>query len=148
MRKDKIKKNDLAYNHDIMEGNIFKPETYHKLKKVMGKEKADLIISRMMGPSATIPKHPDVRAWLAKKLYNMLEDNGLMFLQFDFFDQHTPGPVHKFFAKTHPDPLRDTEKDVIKWAEFIQEKYQGAIEIQIDRGILRLHKKPGAPAIL
>ena len=133
IRDPNEKNNDIKNNHSVVEGDILDIQDDKLLNEVTEKldtEKTDLIISRMIGPLKEIDKHPAILDRIIRNWYNMLNENGLMFIQFQGYV-----PLNK-------DKL---ERDLMeKWSTIIKEKFP-KINIQIDGGVMRLHKKVGAP---
>lgn len=132
IRSEDQKRLDAQSNHSVIVGDILDPmndEILHEVIKKLGKSKTDLIISRMMGPLDHMNKNGAILDRIMRNWYSMLKENGLMFIQFnfsrDFFDQ-------------------DAENLVEKWATVVREKFP-EIDIQLGKGIFRLHKKIGAP---
>jgi|GEM_PF-1578779 len=139
---------DIANNHTVIEGDIFdlkNKKLDEKIAKALNKPKADLIISRTMGPLKEFKKNPMIMAWVIKKWYELLNENGLMFIQFEYFKEHNPGTLPKHNSEITPPPTRDSEKIALEWVNMIEQKYKDLIEVQLGRGILRLHKLKGAP---
>jgi hypothetical protein len=140
--------NDEERNHFVFEGDILKPndkELFGGIKEKLGTKKFDCIISRLMGPVDKIAKNPAVLKSVIDNWYEMLNNNGLLFAQFEYFKEHNPTMFQKIEHEKNPPELRDTEIHVTYWADQIREKSNNTIDIQIGRGVLRLHKKEGAP---
>ena len=142
---------DIVNNHAVMEGDILHPkqnDLYHKINKFFKKKKADLIVSRMMKPAEEIEKHPVILDKVIREWYGLLNDNGLLFAQFDYFLEHNPSMYRRLEGEIFPEPGRQSERDVEAWAKKIRERFPNELDIQVDRGIIRIHKKAGAPAEL
>lgn len=75
----------------------------------------------------------------------MLNNNGLLFAQYEYFNEHNPKIEYKYHGEISPPSKRDSEKNVEKWAESIKHEFPHQLEIQLGRGIIRLLKKEGAP---
>ncbi|MDP2788958.1 MAG: hypothetical protein Q8O46_02815 [bacterium] len=129
MRPKDIKKLDTTNNHFVITGDILdakrSSETLIRVAQTLGIEKTDLILSRMAGALNEIKKNGSVLDRIIRNWYRMLNENGLMFIQYDY---------------TILDPLV-----VERWATTIKERFPKKIDIQISEGVLRLHKKQGAP---
>lgn len=135
-------------NHSVIEGDILdlneKP-LKEKIENTLGVKKVDLIMSRLMGPLLEFEKNPAILNRIINNWYKMLNENGLIFAQFDYFAEHHPDMNQKRMEKFVPSKERDSEVAVKEWVDLIQKKFPNEIEIQLGRGVLRLHKKEGAP---
>lgn len=135
--------------HFVLLGDIVdisNDQLYKKIEETIGTKKIDLIVSRMMGALTNIKKNPFIFNHLIRKWYNMLNNDGLMFVQFEYFIKHNPNPEQQYEGEISSGYkyFRDSEIFVEKWVNIIKEKFP-EIDIQLDRGIMRLHKNPGAP---
>jgi len=134
IRDSKTKENDTRNNHSVIEGDILDVRNDDKLLaevlQSLHTNKIDLIICRMVGPIKYIDKHPIIMERTMKNWYEILNENGLMFIQFQFYEAI---PGH--------DPTTDLIK---KWSVAIKEKYP-EIDVQVINGALRLHKRIGSP---
>ena len=154
IRTDKEKRIDSENNHNIFVGDILNTKDTnfdHYLHDDLKIEKVDLIISRMMGPLDGLAKNPLLLERVIQKWYQLLNQNGIIFLQFEFFDKHLPTNHHDAFLDVEfnntlvPEDFTETEKIVQEWVQAMQKQFPKEIEFQLDRGTLRIHKKPGAP---
>ena len=147
------KEYDHKKGHSIITGDIMKPnnnEMYLKIEDELGTNKVDLIISRMMGPlrstnDTSLKKNPLILDRIIRKWYNLLNENSLLFAQFEYFSEHNPDPKQIYDAESFPPSIKPLEEKVSKWAEIINKKFKNKIEIQLGRGVMRLYKKSGAP---
>lgn len=133
IRNGEQKAMDRKNNHFVIEGDITKPlsnEILIKVVKTLGANKVDLIISRMVGPLKYIDKHGAILDRLIRNWYDMLNENGLIFIQFEYYK---PLPGHN-----------PTTIMIEKWSSAIKERYP-EIDVQVEGDTLRLHKKTGAP---
>lgn len=134
-----LSKNE-AVGHKIITGDMFSSKTKSQLKNELGGEKVDILIERMVGGLSTIPTDEN---WLYLNLnswYELLNENGTMFVEVPFFSN---------FPKIR--------EDYIKWIDQIEGANSKAIEVQNFassaeyykwKSFLRLKKLPGAPAHL
>src|SRR5258708_23767052 len=123
------KKSDRKNNHHLIEGDILdveSTETLGKVLKTFHAGKTDLIISRMVGPLSYIDKNSTILDRIIRNWNNLLNENGLMFIQFDWNRTNIVGPL------------------VEKWAATIQKMFP-EIDISVAEGVMRLHKRPGSP---
>lgn len=137
-RNDVTQTSDEQSHHHVIEGDVFDREIYHKICEILSVPKVDLIISRMLGPLRSMTRHPILWERMIKTWYSILNENGLMFVQFQF-------PKQNFVTKKDRDIIEKGRRLVKQWAESIQEKSGGTIEISVDYDAFRLHKKSGAP---
>jgi hypothetical protein len=122
----------IKSNHEILEAdilNIRDRELYNKLRSILGVEKVNLIISRMIGPLNDINLNPVIMDVILRNWYKMLAENGLMFVQFGF--ANTEGERYK---------------EVEKWVKAVKARYPG-IDIVLEpyEEAIRIHKKAGSP---
>ena len=135
IRDEHQKEQDKKLSHSVITGDILDPEKVPdnevliKVAETLGTNKIDLIISRLVGPLGYIDKNLAILDRIIRNWYSMLNENGLMFIQ---FESYRPLPGHN----------RNTTM-IEKWATAISEKYPG-IDIQVDGATLRLHKKTGS----
>jgi len=118
--------------HSLIEGNItdiFNQDIYAKLQKALGTAKVDLIISRMAGGVNHINRHPAILDEIIRKWYSILNENGLMFVQFGYNDGESQ------------DYNRASE-----WIKALKERYPDLdIQLAHTSETIRLHKKEGDP---
>jgi hypothetical protein len=148
VRDSSEKNNDIDNNHHVIEGDILHPtdsQLYKKISDLLPGGKADLIISRMMGPLDSLEKNPAILNGIIKKWYSLLNDNGILFAQFEYFPEHNPNMEQKYEAMVSPEELRYSEIHVVHWVNEIKKKYPALLDVQLGRGVLRLHKNKGAP---
>ena len=134
IRSQSEQKDDEENNHTIVEGDILDLQDNKLLMEVtkkLGAIKIDLIISRLYGPLSSIYRHPAILDRIIRNWYSILNENGLMFIQFEPWRTIDPNKTV-------------TEIKVEKWETAIKEKYP-EIDIQVDYGLLRMHKVIGAP---
>jgi len=130
IRSDDQKKEDAKINHSLIVGDITEvidDEMFRKLHQTLGVNKIDLIISKMEGPLKKIDRYPAILDRIIRNWYNMLNENGIIFVEFAFGQPNDPNRVF-----------------IRKWVKVIEEKFP-QIEIQLGIEVLRLHKKIGAP---
>ena len=140
---------DKLISHSVVEGDLLKvsdEELFLKISRAIGFKKADLIISRMMGPLKKIQKNPILLDRIIRKWYSLLNENGILFAQFEYFKQHNPymDPEDNDDLKNPPFET-DHEEYVRLWAKTIEDEFPNQIEIELGRGVIRLAKKDGAP---
>ena len=134
IRHEIDKNEDTAHNHSIICNDILDPdnkELFTQIKAELDSEGIDLIISRMSGPLRVIKRHPAILDRIIRNWYNLLNENGLMFIQFDY--SALPGEF--IYPK------------IVEWAENIQ-RLHPEVEIQVERDSMRIHKTNGSPKIL
>ena len=152
MRTDEMKELDEEGNHHIYIGDILDVKNLDFdsfLKNTLEVEKVDLIVSRLMGPLKALSMNPLVMERVIDSWYSLLKENGLLFVQFQYHLQHNPSEAVRFYEKEiAPPQVTDTESIVEEWATFIQKQFPDTLELQLGRGVLRLHKKIGAPDML
>lgn len=147
IRWEGIKAKDDLRGHSVVVGDIFdtkNEEIYKNIMNDIGTDKTDLIICRMSGALNNISKNPLVLDRVMRKWYSLLNDNGIIFVQFEFFP---PNNIigRKLKPRSTSGPKEESERDLEKWVNAIQEKFPNEIEIELGKGALRLHKKQGAP---
>ncbi len=131
LRKISEKFSDKLNNHFVIEGDIldiFDKKIYNDINKKFNMKKVDLIISRMMGAVYDFKKNEAILNNIARKWYSILNENGLMFVQFAL-----------------PKVEINTEELVHKWVGYINQNFKDKIEIQVEKNVFCLHKKFGAP---
>lgn len=126
---DKKEQKHSVLLEDILD--ISNDQLYKKIEEKIGTKKIDLIISRLNGALMYIKKNPLIFNHLIRKWYSMLNNNGLMFIQFEYLIKYS-------------NTKQQSEIFVEEWANIIKEKFP-EVDIQLDRGIMRLHKNFGAP---
>lgn len=76
----------------------------------------------------------------------MLKKNGLIFAQFELFYKHMPDDVSRSISEGRSEDFTKTEANVKDWVIALEEKFEdNQIEIEVDRGVIRIHKKDKAP---
>ncbi|MFA6177886.1 MAG: hypothetical protein WC694_03290 [Candidatus Paceibacterota bacterium] len=130
--KEKIER-DKRINHQLLIGDIFSPDTYKSLDKILDGEKVDLIIERMIKGLEFVPPDPYIVSKILNIWYNLLREGGVMFIQ-------TP-PIFNNLLET--------------WVKKIRKEFEGKIEIKyklgadynctINSSAFRLNKLKGAP---
>lgn len=137
IRDDQTKKDDEANHHFVITGNALDTsylednETAKKVIEKLGTPGVDLIICRMSGPLSWINKNGAILDRIIRNWYEILNYNGLMFVQFD---------------RGGSDDV-DTVDLVNKWVEAIKGKFP-QLDIQIEGGAMRLHKTDDSPEYL
>jgi hypothetical protein len=139
-RPDAICKEDEIKNHEVLVGDIFSGDTYRMIYDRLEGKKTNLIISRMYGALNIITDNPIVLGQLMRRWYSLLDENGLMFVQF----------LSEHIAATEKNGVRiDLRENLFeKWYAMIKEHYSETLEIQESYSCFRLLKKKGAPEIL
>lgn len=148
IRHSNSKYEDNQNSHFLVKGDILQPEDkklVSEIKHLLGTNKVDLIVSRMMGPLKELNRNPAILNNLVKNWYKMLNENGLLFAQFEYFGEHNPNMEQKYGSMLRPEDIRESELYAQYWVEEIKKKYPDLIDVQLGRGVLRLHKKEGAP---
>jgi len=133
VRSKKKTEEDRAICHDVLQGDIMEVRNnnlLNEIKKRLSADKIDLIISRMAGPLSIIEKNGAMLDRLIRNWYNLLDENGLMFIQFNYVTNS----------------LRTTQTEILikKWVEAISYKFP-EIDISLNGGSIRLHKRKGSP---
>lgn len=130
-------------NHQIIRGNIFDRSIYQQVSDALDQHQADLIISRMEGGLKFLyPWNPIAWGQLAQRWYQLLNENGLMFIQWRMEPQ---GERERMDIMGEPDPVGDLFD---QWGASIKSAYPNSLELQQSYGTFRLHKMPGAPVEL
>lgn len=148
IRKFYRKSIDSYTGHYVITGDITDTtnrEIYNTIKEKLKTDKVDLIISRMMGPLKKIKKNPALLDKIIRQWYSLLNTNGLLFVQFEYFHEHDPDQNKKMLSEAEPEEYSKTEINVKEWAKMIKEKFPNEIEIKLGRGIIHIHKKENAP---
>jgi hypothetical protein len=139
---------DGTADHSVIVGdltNTTNNELYNTIKEKLKTEKVDLIISRMMGPLNFIKKNPALLDKIIRQWYSLLNKNGLLFVQFEYFHEHDPVSIKKILSELEPEEYSKTEINVKEWVKLIEKRFPNEIEIKLGRGIIRIHKKENAP---
>lgn len=143
------KRNEDDINgHDIIVGDIMdvnNKNLFDKINNTLKTDKVDLIISRMQGPLNKIRKNPVLLDRIIRKWYGLLNKNGMLFAQFEYFPEHDPNIEKIQDAKYFPPSREASEDNVEQWITFVKQKFQDQIEIQLGRGVIRMLKKDNAP---
>ncbi|OGI71637.1 hypothetical protein A3B84_00070 [Candidatus Nomurabacteria bacterium RIFCSPHIGHO2_02_FULL_35_13] len=130
IRNENLKVEDSKSNHYVITGDILdvhNDEIFKEIRAKLDVNKIDLIISRMVGglnqfEGSKTALDNAVRLW-----YGLLNENGIMFIQYNY------------------NSINDKEDNIVaECIEKIKSKYP-QIDIQLGKGSIRLHKKPGAP---
>lgn len=134
-------KEDEGNHHTVIEENILEIQKQNnslleKIKKQLGENKIDLIISRLGGAILSIDRNGAILDRLIRNWYKLLNDNGLMFIQFSY------GDMFRKEKSGAPDKIIKTL--IEKWVETAK-KLPPEIDIQVGSGVLRLHKRKGSP---
>lgn len=134
----------FIYVSDIVDTKNRDFNTY--LHETLRVEKVDLIISRMMGPLNTLSKNPVILERVLQKWYSILKENGVLFAQFEYFIEHNPSEIVKYFHDNiNPPEEKEIEALVKDWMMHIKKEFTDTIDVQLGRGVLRIQKKSGAP---
>ncbi len=127
---------DKINNHSVIEENMLPVNNAHdkqfllKVLNELGAKKVNLIVSSVKGAAQLINKHPAILDRLIRNWYEILSENGLIFLNF--------GP-------TAANDLV-TQKAVEQWVTAVVSKYPLIdIQLKLKHERLRLHKRKGAP---
>lgn len=138
-KRGKLSSNE-AKGHKIITGDLFSSKTKSQLKKELDGEKVDILIERMVGGLSTIPNDEN---WLYLNLnswYELLNENGVMFVEIPFFSNYPK-----------------IREDYAEWINQINKTHSKTIEVQNhtskeeyykSKSFLRLKKLSGAPANL
>lgn len=149
VRQPEIKGSDKNEGHSVIEGNVFdlkNKDFDSKIQEALGTKNVDLIISRMAGPLSSFSRDPLILDRLIRKWYKMLNRNGLIFAQFELFYRHMPDDVSRNISESRSEDFTKTEANVKDWVIALEERLgDDEIEIEVDRGIIRIHKKDKAP---
>ncbi|OGY90907.1 MAG: hypothetical protein A3H70_01635 [Candidatus Komeilibacteria bacterium RIFCSPLOWO2_02_FULL_48_11] len=129
IRGENLKNEDSSLNHYVVAGNILGAdtnETLNEVKTMLDTTKVDLIVSRMQGALKGMDMNlldDAVRQW-----YALLNENGVMFIQYNWASSS------------------DKREDNVaaKCIEMIKGKYP-QLDVQLGRGVMRLHKKLDDP---
>lgn len=138
IRSNDKKDEDKANHHFVVSGDALDPsyiednQTLKKVLKTLGTGGVDLIICRMDGPLNHIVKNGAILDRIIRNWYEILNYNGFMFIQFD---------------RGGFDPDTVTIEAVEKWANELKKRFP-EIDIQLNEGAMRLHKKDGSPQYL
>ena len=143
-------KKDTERNHHVLEGDILYPERkplFYNITSRLGTEKTDLILSKMEGPVNIIDKNPAVLDRIIRNWYSLLNENGLMFIQFFVGMPPLMPPENardRKYALVSYQKYTDLKTSIDKWAVAIKERHP-QIDIQVRSGAIRLHKQLGSP---
>ncbi len=151
IRGSSEKGRDEEYGHSVIIGDLFdtkNEEMYKQIREKIGAVKTDLILSRMMGPLDDIAKNPIIMDRVIRKWYEMLNENGLIFVQFDYYRRFIRVDGKSTPKRINREHKSEIEDDVEEWIKKIKTKFPNEIDIQIGEGVLRLHKKEGSPETL
>ncbi len=147
VRSHGTKNIDNNSGHSVVTGDVLDVNNlklFDEINNKLGTNKVDLIISRMQGPLRDLEKNPVVLDRIIRKWYSLLDKNGILFAQFEYFSQHNPNTKQKYEAEINPPWVTKTERYVKQWAEAVKKMYP-EIEVQLGRGVLRLVKKDNSP---
>ncbi len=111
--------------HNIIIGNLFKREVYNEIKMLIGDQKVDFIIERMLVGLQNVPRNFLVVMTILQKWYEMLNEEGIMLIEVPIF----------------------TNRVTDQWVKFLKSKHGKVLEVAFDpfRGALKIHKLRGAP---
>lgn len=139
---------DNSSGHSVVIGDVLDVNNKKLFKEINDKlntDKVDLIISRMQGPLRELEKNPVILDRIIRKWYSLLDKNGILFAQFEYFSHHNPSTKQQYNADiNYIRGVTKTETYVEKWVEAVKKVYP-EIEIQLGRGIIRLVKKDNSP---
>ncbi len=142
------KEYDEEHGHSVIAGDLLDTKNKELFKQItdsIGTSKTDLIVSRLMGPLEDLSRNPLVLDRIIRKWYSILNDNGILIAQFQLVKQHHPVVEERHKKDEYDYLFMDTQEDVENWAKKVKEKYGDQIEVQVARGVIRIHKNPGAP---
>lgn len=135
-KKYKININgDSERNHSVIEGNILTPDTQEKIKVWLNGEKVDLILERMEGGLELFPRDERWFYAAANEVYNLLSDNGIMFMQLVF---SVAGDEKNDYFVADLNLIED-------WIKKIRAEHPQTLKINWDGQSLLIQKMPGAP---
>ena len=109
---------------------------FEKIKGELGTDKIDFIISRMAGPLNSIDKNPAILDRLIRDWYEMLNENGLLLVQF----YHLPEKGISNQGKQTIDIIR-------RWVKAVTEEFPD-MEIRVGERAVRINKKAESPETL
>lgn len=121
---------DNERNHQVIAADLRTEEAKGKVVGWLNGEPADLIIERMVGGLALVPKDPYLMAFYLSQWYRMMSERGIMLVQAPDF----------------------TRKLTTPWMEHMKADSGGTIDVSYDGrddelyNTLRIQKMPGAPA--
>ena len=118
------KRIDAKAHHQVLSGDIWNTATYQKLRNELGGRKIDLIFSRMVGPLNNITRNPHLWAWIGKRWYELLNTNGLLFVQYAY--------------------TSEAEAFMLRWIAFLQKEHP-ELEVTKNKTAFKLHKTSTAP---
>jgi hypothetical protein len=130
IRDETQKKAEEETGHFVIEGNILDVKSnivFDNIREKIETDKTDLIISRLGRPLEFIDKNTAILDRIIRNWYEMLNQNGLLFVEFQFRS------------------VPDLKNQVESWINIVRAKFP---EIDITVGVsgtLRLHKGKGAP---
>ena len=78
-RSVKTKVLDEWGHHEVMRGDITKPETYNRLSQRMNGKRADLVLVRLAGGWRSLPQEPYAIGKMFESWYEMLAEGGILF---------------------------------------------------------------------
>ena len=131
IRDHEKKEIDDGNNHSVILGNIFEvlnTKLSDEVKRSLDVEKVDLIISRLGGPLSSIKKNGAILDRLIRNWYDLLNENGLMFIQFQYVSSEED----------------NSRIEIEEWVNTIQKKFP-EVEIEVKKKTMRIYKKTGAP---
>lgn len=130
----KEEKENKYINHEILVGDIFDGKTYENLKKSLNGKKVNFLVSRMARGLELVPENPYIVSKALERWYEILEEGGLMFVQFPIVFNNL----------------------VEEWAKKIKREYENNLEVKCTFGWRKDHygsasssfslrKLPGSP---
>jgi hypothetical protein len=81
VRTKKEKSMDKARGIRVVNGNLNRPRTLERARKLLGGRKVDLVMARPVAGLDHLINHPLNYAVIGRKLWSMLDENGAMLLQ-------------------------------------------------------------------
>jgi hypothetical protein len=133
MRESAEKEVDAENNHIVIPGDILdikdKGVLFKNIREQLHVQKVNLIISRMLGPLSLIDKNLSVFDRILRNWYDLLEENGIMFIQTGL----------RRNSEVEKEETRKWQKSIT--TEFPQIK----IQTEDDFSLIRLHKGVGSP---
>jgi hypothetical protein len=102
LRTDEEKERDSLLGITQITGDISKPTIWKEIDKALNGRKADLIIERGVGAVSNLPVHETFYGIMLQKMYNTLNENGIMLVQIPF-----------------PGKITSTGISLTKWLEFM-----------------------------
>lgn len=133
-RRDEItREEDTVDHHDVLPADIFSSAGNRRIKNWLRGRKADLIFEKMEGAIGSFPDNLDITAAVFRRWYQLLAENGIMFLQTQPLSPNMLGEMKRWLEKIKSPELAVTYKPVINIRKetrlyIVLEKRKGAPE--------------------